>query len=607
MPSGFIKIANQYFMNTMYAQIQAPIQKKDASTATSVLDTSSQSESLQRKADMASNAAQRAEIPRQNNTGMPDNLKAGIESLSRFSMDDVRVHYNSSKPATVQALAYTQGTDIHVAPGQEMHLPHEAWHVAQQMAGRVSPTININGMPVNDNAALEHEADVMGEKAVMLRKENVETKSKNVPRRALQLKPGDDIDMVCAADVWYRDLGGECKHVKGVGYNNLSDKQTVLNTFFDYDLIELGLGRYKKTNEPGKCAEPHAVANALKNIPKCNNSMSLFYGEEIIPDVSEYLDIYVSDSVVRKKGDIKDFPKTDNENVNTFSRCETCAQWIGSDNHVYPYYLEITSTKNNLLEQTRNYSEDKTKTLEKFITYKERMIFEEKTFHNVCFLTQAHTPLPCWLKNDKEIQHIDEQKGLRTIIKKQLLKNRTCEIINQAVNIVNNVTADSDVQECSILSSEYVIKITELKKALSLEHTNEENKKKIKNLSTKKKQIEDEIKNLSMQKIQIIESSKTIRSEIKNKIKEEGKTVYSTIDQIAETEKDLRHAYDFIQQNRKIGTDEFSISENLGFTKKYTEYILGILKKNSLISPQKNRKERDLARKKARDRKYSWD
>ena len=101
-----------------------------------------------------------------NETGLPDNLKAGVESLSGFSLDNVRVHYNSSKPATVQALAYTQGTDIHVAPGQEQHLPHEAWHVAQQMAGRVAPTTNINGMPVNDNAALEHEADVMGEKAV---------------------------------------------------------------------------------------------------------------------------------------------------------------------------------------------------------------------------------------------------------------------------------------------------------------------------------------------------------------------------------------------------------------------------------------------------------
>ncbi len=133
-------------------------QKKDAPAAASIYDSSSQGEALQRKAELA------------NNTGMPDNLKSGIESLSGFSMDDVRVHYNSSKPATVQALAYTQGTDIHVAPGQEKCLPHEAWHVAQQMAGRVSPTTNINGMPVNDNAALEHEADVMGEKATKQRK-----------------------------------------------------------------------------------------------------------------------------------------------------------------------------------------------------------------------------------------------------------------------------------------------------------------------------------------------------------------------------------------------------------------------------------------------------
>ena len=100
-----------------------------------------------------------------NNTGLPDNLKAGVESLSGFSMDDVKVHYNSPQPATVQALAYTRGTDIHVAPGQERHLPHEAWHVAQQLAGRVEPTTEVGGMPVNDNIDLEHEADVMGARA----------------------------------------------------------------------------------------------------------------------------------------------------------------------------------------------------------------------------------------------------------------------------------------------------------------------------------------------------------------------------------------------------------------------------------------------------------
>ena len=103
------------------------------------------------------------ETPEQkrNETGMSDNLKAGIEDLSGFAMDDVRVHYNSPEPATVQALAYTQGTDIYVAPGQEQHLPHEAWHVAQQMAGRVEPTTEVSGLPVNDCIELEHEADVM--------------------------------------------------------------------------------------------------------------------------------------------------------------------------------------------------------------------------------------------------------------------------------------------------------------------------------------------------------------------------------------------------------------------------------------------------------------
>ena len=97
-----------------------------------------------------------------NKTGLPDNLKTGVENLSGFSMDDVRVHYNSNKPAQLQALAYTQGTDIHVAPGQEKHLPHEAWHVVQQKQGRVQPTMQLQDVNVNDNDGLEKEADLMG-------------------------------------------------------------------------------------------------------------------------------------------------------------------------------------------------------------------------------------------------------------------------------------------------------------------------------------------------------------------------------------------------------------------------------------------------------------
>ena len=105
-----------------------------------------------------------------NNTGLPDNLKNGIENLSGMSMDAVKVHYNSSQPAQLNALAYAQGKDIHVAPGQEQHLPHEAWHVVQQAQGRVKPTMQMKeGVPVNDDAGLEHEADVMGARAMQMR------------------------------------------------------------------------------------------------------------------------------------------------------------------------------------------------------------------------------------------------------------------------------------------------------------------------------------------------------------------------------------------------------------------------------------------------------
>ncbi|MBW4890323.1 DUF4157 domain-containing protein [Mucilaginibacter sp. HMF5004] len=100
-----------------------------------------------------------------NKTGLPDQLKTEIESLSGMNMDHVKVHYNSAKPTQLQAHAFAQGSDIHVASGQEKHLPHEAWHVVQQAQGRVKPTMQMKGAPVNNDPALETEADVMGEKA----------------------------------------------------------------------------------------------------------------------------------------------------------------------------------------------------------------------------------------------------------------------------------------------------------------------------------------------------------------------------------------------------------------------------------------------------------
>ena len=100
-----------------------------------------------------------------------------MEELSGYSLDDVKVHYNSQKPSQLQALAYTQGTEIHVAPGQEKHLPHETWHVVQQMQGRVKPRKERRGVMINEEEVLEKEADVMGEKASQMWSSEKEAKS----------------------------------------------------------------------------------------------------------------------------------------------------------------------------------------------------------------------------------------------------------------------------------------------------------------------------------------------------------------------------------------------------------------------------------------------
>lgn len=115
---------------------------------------------------------QQAAVPiqrKENRTGLPDTLKSGIEHLSGYSLDDVQVHYNSPAPAQLQAHAYAQGSNIHVAPGQEKHLAHEAWHVVQQKQGRVSATTQLKGFSINDHSVLENEADEMGNKAMQFK------------------------------------------------------------------------------------------------------------------------------------------------------------------------------------------------------------------------------------------------------------------------------------------------------------------------------------------------------------------------------------------------------------------------------------------------------
>lgn len=102
---------------------------------------------------------------RKKGTGLPDTLAKGVENLSGMSMDNVTVHRNSDQPAQLNAYAYARDPDIHLAPGQEVHLPHEAWHVAKQAQGRVNPVKQTMGDVVNDDQPLAQTADEVGARA----------------------------------------------------------------------------------------------------------------------------------------------------------------------------------------------------------------------------------------------------------------------------------------------------------------------------------------------------------------------------------------------------------------------------------------------------------
>jgi hypothetical protein len=153
------RMMNQHeVVQTIDEEKSAPVAQQKAATEMAGLADMPASQPQAPIAPFASSAS---------NNGLPHQLKAGIESLSGLRMDHVKVHYNSAQPAQLNALAYAQGSDIHVAPGQEQHLPHEAWHVVQQAQGRVRPTLQMKeNTPINDDAGLESEADVMGAKAM---------------------------------------------------------------------------------------------------------------------------------------------------------------------------------------------------------------------------------------------------------------------------------------------------------------------------------------------------------------------------------------------------------------------------------------------------------
>jgi hypothetical protein len=144
--------------------------------------------------------------PASGNTGtqteMPDGVQGKMENAFGEDFSDVNIQKDSEKAQKAGALAYTQGNDVHFAPGQynpgsqkgQELLGHELSHVVQQREGRVKPTnkqqssyakaSEVNeGMPVNTDPALDKEADERGKQAAQEKMADVKGKGSGVQKQ----------------------------------------------------------------------------------------------------------------------------------------------------------------------------------------------------------------------------------------------------------------------------------------------------------------------------------------------------------------------------------------------------------------------------------------
>jgi hypothetical protein len=211
------------------------------------LNLEDEEEPLQGKFAAAQSSPQ--EIGKANQTGIPDDMKARFENASGFSFDDVRIHYNSDAPAKLNALAYTQGNQVHIAPGQERHLGHELGHVVQQKQGRVRATGRIGNTNINDDIVMEKEADNFS----CIQPKHISAKSFNnnkiIPIQCLAKKMSktmEDYNNCCRSKTYlYAELNNVPINGNGVFMSND-------NRHAEENLIQYIVKNYNKTDLEGK-------------------------------------------------------------------------------------------------------------------------------------------------------------------------------------------------------------------------------------------------------------------------------------------------------------------------------------------------------------------
>src|SRR5690606_33539359 len=124
---------------------------------------------------------------------LPAAVQARMEHAFAADFSGVRVHPESTRPASIGALAYARGNDIYFSPGHydpgstrglEL-IGHELTHTIQQRAGRVA--VQGKGGGIESDPRLEAEADEMGARAA--RGEAVQMSAPPSPRAGAAAVP----------------------------------------------------------------------------------------------------------------------------------------------------------------------------------------------------------------------------------------------------------------------------------------------------------------------------------------------------------------------------------------------------------------------------------
>lgn len=165
--------------------------------------------------------------PETSSVELPKDVQSKMENSFGHDFSDVKLHKDSSQAQDVNAKAYAQGNEIHFAPGeynpssksgQEL-IGHELTHVVQQKKGKVGQgEIHGSGMEINQDKALEQEADTLGKLAASGMPAFVEGIGSGIQKQDASSPPTEE-----ELDAIVSRYNGMIAGARAVGYNVAAD------------------------------------------------------------------------------------------------------------------------------------------------------------------------------------------------------------------------------------------------------------------------------------------------------------------------------------------------------------------------------------------------